>query len=263
MRRMLCFTVGVCASFGLAYGADSPFLGTWVLNRAKSHMEGARHTIKKVGPNAYSFINMYQTPVVITADGKEVKSPLNDLTYTLRSVGNNQWKETVKSESGVFMEYTLTLSADENTLKYHDQITDAKGKVEVSETAESRVGQGNGLAGTWELQSVISDSAPPDQMIIQPFEGSGGITFTSPADDEHEDLRFDGKWYPDSGPKVPKGSMDSLKRIDDYTWETRTKILGKLVDVQTWKLSPDKQTITLSTSPTNGSKPSTQIYERK
>ena len=103
----------------------------------------------------------------------------------------------------------------------------------------TRVAGTAGLAGTWESTKVDPTDFP--DFAIEPFEGDG-LAFVTPAFREHDGIKFDGKDYPNEGPRVSPGATTSGKRLDAHTLELTDKLKGKVMDTQRVELSADEDT---------------------
>jgi hypothetical protein len=117
-----------------------------------------------------------------------------------------------------------------------------------------------GFPGTWESTKLKIGS--PMVWEIRPYDGNG-LSFITPAEHEIQNMKFDGKDYPDTGPNVPAGSVSSGRRVDQRTLEMTDKIKGTVMDVTQFKLSPDLNTMTLTVRETGQSKPLTIVYDRQ
>ena len=123
-----------------------------------------------------------------------------------------------------------------------------------------RTAGSSGLAGTWESTELKLSS--PTAWEIEAHQGDG-LSLITPAEKERIDLKFDGKDYPDKGPRVAKGTTASGKRIDERTFEISGKFKGKLLYTQRLELSEDGKMLTATLSFPGVAKPKVDVYERQ
>jgi hypothetical protein len=97
---------------------------------------------------------------------------------------------------------------------------------------------------------------------IKPYDGDG-LSFITPAEHEHLNMKFDGKDYPGEGPNVPAGATSSGRRADQHTLELTDKIKGEAMDTAQFKVSPDMETMTLTVHEKGQPKPLTIVYDRQ
>ena len=100
------------------------------------------------------------------------------------------------------------------------------------------------------------------ELQIRPYEGDG-LSFITAAEHETQNMKFEGKDYPDVGPDVAPGSAASGRRVNDRTLEKTDKVKGKVIDTQQIKLSPDLKTLTMTAHPVGQSKPNILVFDRE
>ena len=122
-----------------------------------------------------------------------------------------------------------------------------------------RVSGGPGIAGVWESTT--------DQFTAVDWEikgwGGDGLSFVTPAEKEHLDVKFDGKEYPDHGPRAAPGAASSAKRVDSNTIQLTDKLKGKVMDTQELKVSDDGKTLTATIHNAGVDKPMILVYEKQ
>ena len=123
-----------------------------------------------------------------------------------------------------------------------------------------RIAGTTGLAGTWESSKIDPDAYP--DWLIEPFEG-GGMSFTFPAFKERHDVKFDGKDYPNEGPRVAPGSTTAGQRIDEHTLELTDKLKDKVADTQRLELSADGKTLTMIVTYPGVEQKEVDVFERQ
>jgi hypothetical protein len=137
------------------------------------------------------------------------------------------------------------------------------------------------FSGTWKLNVAKSkyspDPAPKSGTTKIDATADGfklvadGMNFEGKTTHTEYTIKFDGKDYPDKvlldGKPDPNGAdMISVKRIDDYTYETTTKLKGKTLVVTKNVMSKDGKTRTQTSTGMNAQgKPvnNVVVYERQ
>ena len=124
----------------------------------------------------------------------------------------------------------------------------------------TRIGAGSGFAGKWEVTDATFSSAPVT--IVRPY-GNDGLSFIWPAANEHQDIKFDGKEYPDVGPRVVHGSTSFEKRTGEHTIQMTDKLNGEVTDTQELKISEDGRTLTDTTYVKGEQKPVIAVFDKQ
>jgi hypothetical protein len=75
-------------------------------------------------------------------------------------------------------------------------------------------------------------------------------------------LKFDGKDYPEQGPRIPAGTTVSAKMTGKLTAQATTKLNGKVFDNEDWEVSPDGMTFTYTEHDAGSDKPALIILHR-
>jgi hypothetical protein len=83
-----------------------------------------------------------------------------------------------------------------------------------------------------------------------------------PADGTMYSLKFDGKDYPEQGPRIPAGTTVSAKMTGKLTAQATTKLNGKVFDNEDWEVSPDGMTFTYTEHDAGSDKPALIILHR-
>jgi hypothetical protein len=118
----------------------------------------------------------------------------------------------------------------------------------------------SGLVGTWESMGVKMDSTTPMQ--IEKWEGDGYV-IERPAYKSRTEFKFDGKDYPEKGPRVAEGSTVSAKRMGDRAIEVTSKLKGKTVSTERFEVSEDGKTLTDTINFPGVDKPQVDVYDRQ
>jgi hypothetical protein len=110
--------------------------------------------------------------------------------------------------------------------------------------------------GKWKMNPAKSDFGETTVTYLQLPSGE----MQSTADGQTYKFKLDGKDYPD-----PFGNTAAWKSINASTWETTWKLKGKVLTVDTLKLSADGQALTVNSKgdkPTGGSIDDTVALQR-
>jgi hypothetical protein len=181
-------------------------------------------------------------------------------TLSVTVLGPDSWKVVRKKDGKILLTANWELSKDGNTLKDDYTEMGPNGSSSNVKYVYKRTAGKAGFAGTWESVSEQANIVLVRK--IQPFEGDG-LSFINAAEDITKSVKFDGKDYPDQGPKVAKGSVSSGRRIDERTLELTHKINGKTTATDHIELSPDLKTLTMTVHPEGKTKPDVLVFERQ
>lgn len=250
--------LAVCLVAGTLLAAKDPFVGTWKFDQAKSKITGEQNTIKDLGGNKYTitFGNISDT---LVADGTD--QPVHfGRTESITKEGPNVWKIVTKQEGRVLSTATLTLSQGGKTMRVEISGKRPDGTTFHNHVALRRVAGTKGFAGTW--QSAQLKIGSPDSFEIKPY-GSSGLSFITPAEHEHQNMKFDGKDYPDEGPNVPAGRVSSGHRVNARTLEMTDKIKGQVLDTAQLRVSPDLKTMTVTVHEKGQPTPLSIVFDRQ
>ena len=126
--------------------------------------------------------------------------------------------------------------------------------------------------GTWKLneaKSKIPAGMMKNSTVTYAMDGDNVKVTTDGANGDGSPLhtewtgKFDGKDYPDQGPKVAKGSVSSGRRVNERTLELTHKINGKTTATEQIELSPDLKTLTMTVHTVGKTKPDILVFERQ
>lgn len=257
LRFSFVFAIALLSCVGLR-AADDPFVGTWKMNADKSQLTGMREEIKDLGGNKYEFI-FGDDKETIVADGADHPTKYGG-TWAIKQEAPDKWTEVRKMKGKVTSTATWTYTDGGNTVTIETKGTRPDGtSYTESFTAKRTSGSGSGPAGIWE--STTAQPAVTDWEIKA--YGTDGLSFVTPAYDEHLDMKFDGKDYTDRGPRVAPGSTSSGKRIDDHTIEITDKLKGKEIDKEEIKVSEDGKTLTMTVHYPGEDKQQVIVFDRQ
>lgn len=262
MRKTLVVQVATFGLFVLAtvYAADSPFVGTWKLNPARSEFTGTTITLEPGGAGEMKATAEGQT-YTFKMDGKDYPTPFG-MTAAWTQVDPATWKTVYKMPNNgpVAATDTLTLSADGATLTSTSRGTMPNGESFENVVVYQRVSGSAGLVGKWKSSKVQLSS--PETVEIAPYEGDG-LTWKFPALKVTLGVKFDGTDHPVTGPTVPPGMTIALSRIDARSFNLTQKMNGRVIYRGTYSLSVDGKTLTAIFAAEGTQEKSTAVYERQ
>ena len=257
-KRTFQLLLIACLVTGTLWAANDPFVGKWKLNPSKSKLTD-QMKVEVAGANRYAITFAPGAVDTVVADGSD-QPGLRGTTLSITVEGPNTWKVTRKREGRTLITANWTLSGDGKTLTDAFTGYEPDGSTLSLHYVYERTAAGSGFPGTWESTSEKVNSVFEFQ--IQPYEGDG-LSFITPAEHETQNMRFDGKDYPNVGPDVPPGSASSGGRVNERTLEMTDKIKGKVMNTRQIKLSPDLKTLTMTVRGGNQSKPNILVFERE
>jgi len=236
--------------------AQSPWNGTWKLNQAKSHMTGQSYTVTKNG-NMYHYTDG-SFEYNYACDGKDYPT-MGGETLSCHQTPTTQ-ESTVKVNGKTVAVMHGQLEPDGRS--FHGTRTNMLpgGGTTVSKATFTRVGQGTGWTGTWQMSSVSQDH--PD-VIIYKVTGNS-MHLDSPDDHTSWDGKLDGTPAAAHGPTVPAGMMVSEKAEGPRKLTGELSVNGKQLEHWEDSLSPDGKSITeLSWNPAKPNEKQTYIFEKQ
>ncbi|HXX23572.1 MAG TPA: hypothetical protein VEO19_10520 [Terriglobia bacterium] len=251
-KRIFQLLLVACLVTGALWAADDPFVGKWKLNPSKIKLTDEMK-VTAVGANKYVFDFGGGDPETIVADGTDQPGHFGT-TLSVTVEGPRTWKVVSKQGGRTLVTAIWTLSSDGNTLN-----DDFRGRLNLNYVYK-RTSAGSGFVGTWESTSEQVSSAVEIQ--IQPYEGDG-LSFNTPGEHEIQNIRFDGKDYPDVGPHLPAGYAASGRRVNERTLELTDKLDGKVLDTRQIRISSDLKTLTMTVHYVRRSSPNIRVFDRE
>ncbi len=246
--------VGTCT---LA-SAQSPFVGTWKLNQAKSHLTGDTVTYSKSAGGT-----MKETTAVgsytFKTDGRPYKTPF-DSTITWKQTGPESWKTEDRLKDKLLSTDTIQVSDDGKTMTGISTGTNPNGRDFHDTEVFTRTAGTSGLVGTWKSEKMKSSTSP-----VMEFAGNGedGIAWILPEIKAKLDLKFDGKDVAPVGPTVPPGLTISATKINARSFSFVEKMNGKPIVKGTLIVSHDGKTLTNTSSATKEQSKRTAVYDKQ
>ncbi|HEX5235293.1 MAG TPA: hypothetical protein VFW25_08190 [Silvibacterium sp.] len=256
--QLLLFT---CLITATVWAATESFVGDWKLNPSKSQFID-RMMVASIGGNNYEF-NFGGGSERIVVNGTD-QSGISGTTLSVAVEGPNNWKVVRKKDGHVLISATWKLSQDGNTLIDNFTQFGPNGSPSTVHFQYKRTAAGQGFAGSWESLTPTDSEAvrqiPRVVLQIRPYEGSGLSLIRSAGT---QNLKFDGKDYPDTSGGVAEGSTKSARRVDEHTLEIVDKTNGKIVRTERVELSPDRKTLTMTMHPVAQREPNIYLFERE
>lgn len=243
---------------GTSVAADNPFVGKWKLNPSRSKLSDEMK-VERIGGDKYAFDFGSGHPETVVADGTDQPADFST-TLAVTIEAPNKWQVIRKKDGVAIITATWDLSQDGKTLTDHFTSTSSNGTKSSLDYVYDRTAGTAGFAGTWESDSVQVNSAFEFQ--IEPYEDDG-LSFINPAEQTTKNIKFDGKDYPGSGPRLPKDFTMSGHRVSALTMQLTDKLAGKIVDTRQVDLSADLKTLTMTVRVTNHNKPSIFVFDRE
>jgi hypothetical protein len=236
--------------------AQNPFVGKWKIDEAKSQLAGFSDSIIAAGPNTWKF-RYGAFSWTVTADGTDQPTPFGGTT-SLKVINSLTWEFTNKSNGKTISTETWVLAADGKSMARTFTGKNASGEPAAAVSTMKRTGGMSGFEGTWESTEVKLGFTEVD---IE-ANGDDGITVRLPEDGTHYSLKFDGKEYPEEGPRLPAGMTVSAKMTGGRTLEAHTRLNGKLFDTEEWEVSADGLTFTYKQQDEGDDKPVVIVQRR-
>jgi hypothetical protein len=235
--------------------AANPFIGKWKIDEANSHLTGTTDSIAAAGPNTWSFQDG-AVPWKVRADGTDQPTAFG--TTAMKVVNATTWEFTNKSNGKTTGTETWVLSADGQSMKRTFSVPNANGEMSSGSETVKRTAGTSGFEGTWESTEVKMTFTEVD---VEP-NGDDGVTLRLPEDGTHYSLKFDGKDYPEEGPRLPAGMTVSAKMTGPRTIRAVTKLNGTAFDTEDWEISADGQTFTYTQRDVGTTNPAVIVLRR-
>ena len=258
LKSIIRLLLAGCLIAGVVWAADDPFVGDWKLNASKSKLVEVMK-VESVAGNKYAF-DVGAGTETIAADGTD-QPGYGGTALSVTIEGSDSWKVVRKKDGRILLTAYWKLSQDGNTL--NDDYTEfaPNGSSSNEKLVFERTAGKAGFEGAWEM--ILS--APANLVIalkVQPYQGDG-LSFINPSAEVTKSVKFDGKDYPNEGPKVAQGSTSSGRRVDERTLEVTDKMNGKTTATKQFKLSADHKTLTMVMHPVGQRTPSIFVFERE
>jgi hypothetical protein len=245
-----------CLVTGALWAADDPFVGDWKLDPSRSKLTDVMK-VESLGANKYTF-NFGAGSETIVLDGTD--QPGHYGTTLSVAIEGDTWKVIRKRNGRMQISAIWDLSEDGSTLTDHFTGFNANGSAYTLNYVYKRKAGGSGFTGEWVSTSETVNSVV--LMQVRPYEGDG-LSFIELAGDVARNVKFDGKDYPNLGPKAPPGSTSSIRRVNEHVLAMTCKINGNVLYTQQIELSPDLKSLTVTRLIVGESEPNIRVFERQ
>lgn len=246
----------IAAALGATMAADSPFIGKWKLNPAKSQFAGTTTTYEML-PSGEMQMTAEGQSYKFKIDGKEHPATWG-ATATWKQLDPNCWETTIKMGS-MTTTYTTKISADGKTMTATSRGKKPNGENFEMNATWLRVSGGPGLAGKWKSTEVQAST----EMWEITANGDDGLTLKIVDYNVVCSVKFDGKDYPCTGPTIPKNFNMAAKKTGARSVEFTEKMDGKLVYSDLFTVSSDGKTITDDAAPAGSSEKIQIVYDKQ
>jgi len=243
-KRILGILLAAGLTTGVAWAAESPFIGAWKLDPAKSRLPDAMKVESK-GGNTYAF-DFGAGAETIAVDGSDQPGEGGTL-LSVKAEAPDTWIVTRKKDGRQQLRATWKLSKDGRTLT-----DNFRGSLSI-DYVYRRADGGSGFAGDW--HSIKETINSPLSMQVTAFEGDG-LSFITPS--LTRNVKFDGKDYPG----MPAGASASARQMDARTLVITDKAAGTVSDTREVRLSPDRKTLTVTVRIPGRAEPNVLVFDR-
>jgi hypothetical protein len=239
--------------------AESPFVGSWKMDVAKSTFTGDTMTYTKTA-TGYHYSNGSTFAYDFADDGKPYTTMIAGRTATWTKTGDGGWDMVFAIDGKVLTKAHRTLSPDGSTMTTTYEEYRPDGTTVHESDVYKRVSGSSGLAGKWE---DIKVDAAPDTLVISP---AAPMTYKVEYPTQKLTImaHTDGSPSVVSGPTVPAGATASFMTADDHKWTYINKLGGKVMGEGIMTVSADGAMLT-DTSWTEGkeAEKTAEVYTRQ
>lgn len=243
-----------------AAAVDSPWVGTWKLDMAKSNFAGDTMTYSKTPAGFYHFSDGSTASYDFGIDGKEYPTSSGNKT-TWTAAGDHAWDTTIKAHGNFVVKIHRELSDGDKTLTVTSTGTKPDGSTFNTESVYTRVTGTTGLLGKW--RSTQSNDGSPAEFVVS-APSAGVLHWQIPDFKESAEGKMDGTDLPITGPTVPPGMTFGARfeAPDKIAYVLKQKGKPQMYGVQT--MSADGSSFTdVSYSAGKPDEKSTAVYLRQ
>ena len=256
-KRIVEILTAVCLTAGTAWAAESPFIGEWKLDPSRTSMPDEMKIGSK-GGNRYAF-DFGGGAETIVVDGSDQAGGYGGTMLSAKAEAPDTWIVERKKDGRLLLKATWKLSKDGRTLTDYFREFGSDGSLFSMDYVYQRSGGGSGFAADW--RSIKETMNSPFPLQVKAFQGDG-LSFITVLEKKTQDVKFDGKDYPNEGPGGGRGASSSAERVDERTLVITDKANGKVTDTETIGLSADLKTLTITTHVPGSNRPSAMVFER-
>ena len=257
--KISALTLAFALAFSGAAFAESPFVGSWKMDAAKSNFTGETLIITKTA-TGYHYSNGSAMNYDFADDGKPYPMVFPGHTTTWTKSGDGGWDVAFTANGKVLTKVHRTLSADGSTITSTYEEYRPDGTTAHESDVYTRVSGGTGLDGTW--KSVKVDAAD-DAVMISPVT-SMSYKLDYPTSKMVVTAKLDGSPASIVGPTVPAGVTSSFKKADPSKWTYSNMLAGKVMGEGIMTVSTDGSTLTdTSWNPGKEDEKTVEVYDRQ
>jgi hypothetical protein len=256
-KRTLEILLAVGLATGMAWAAQSPFIGEWKLDPSKSRMPDEMK-VQSHGGNKYAF-DFGGGAETIVVDGSD-QPGLGGTLLSVKMEAADTWIVQRKKDGRLLLKATWTLSKDGSTLTDYYREFASDGSTLSMDYVYRRTGGGSGFAADW--QSIKETMNTSLVMQVNEFQGDG-LSFIILSEHRTKNVKFDGRDYPVEGPNAGRGVSASVQRVDEHTLVITDKANGTVTDTERVGLSADLKTLTITVHVAGRDKPTVMVFDRK
>lgn len=250
----LLVAVGTCT---LA-SAQNPFVGTWKLNQAKSHLTG--NTLKySTAPNGSIRETSTAGSYTFKTNGQAYSAPF-DSSVRWKQTSPSTFETTYRRNGMLLDSDAIKISADGKTMTVISSGTNPNGSPFRDTETFTRVEGTSGLMGNWKSTKVNSSTSP---ILEFAANGDNAITWILPEIKARLDMTFDGKDVAPVGPTVPKGLTISATKNNPRSFSYVEKLNGTAKFKGTITVSKDGKSLTDVTRPVSTQQRTTAVYDKQ
>lgn len=255
--RTLAVAFGFICAVALAM-AQSPFDGTWALNQKKSQLVGDEITFSPAEQGSMKYSDS-AVSYTFKTDGTPVDTPMGSQA-TWKQADPKTYDHSVSRKGNMLSESIWKISNDDKTLTVNSHGTKPNGEKWTDSVTYTRVGDGNGLAGTWKSTAVKIGSP---STITMKGTADGTFKMDISAEKAAWDGKMDGNDYPAAGPTVPEGLTLALTQTSPNSFKMVEKLKDKTLYIADYSVSSDGKTMTVKGTNGEGKEPTTEVWDKK
>jgi hypothetical protein len=253
-NRILEILPAVCLATSMAWAAESPFIGEWKLDPSKTRMPDEMK-VQNQGANKYAF-DFGGGAETVVVDGSDQPGCCGT-QLSVKPEAADTWIVERKKDGKLLLRATWKLSKDQSTLTDYYREFEADGETHSMDYVYQRTGSsGTGFAADW--QSIKETMNSPYLIEVKAFDGDG-LSFTTPSQHQTENMKIDGKDYPNAR----SGVTSSMRQADERNLVKTVKSNGKVIESDEIGISADRKILTITKHIPGHDRPVVMVFERK
>jgi hypothetical protein len=244
MSSVLVVSGGLLLST-VVIAADPPYVGRWKVDDEKSDFGPAFTFATEAGALR---LTEGGRSYIVRFDGKEYPHPIGGMIRWSR-IDERSWETTYTVDGKQLGNAIYRLSDDGQSLTVQQ-----KSKPDSPAVYRRMSGERQGLAGVWSLKTGVPTLE---------IEVAGGYELVQRSGGAQCKANFDGGDYPIIGPTGQPSEFERcrISKVGDRGFSSTISINGKSVDVETYTVSQDGQTLTRIGGPPGQTH--TIVYQRQ